>query len=65
MVLSDSIQKDCPDTGRSTVAYIVFYQCGPIYYCTNVPGPVDQYSAESEYNSACTAEMDLSHSQPG
>ena len=28
---------------------------------THVPGPVAKYSAESEYNSACTAGMDLAH----
>ena len=30
MALSDSSCKDCPDTGRDTVAYIIFYQGGPI-----------------------------------
>ena len=32
--------QDCPDTGRSTGAYFIFYQGGPIYHCTHVPGPV-------------------------
>ena len=45
MAFSDSIWQDYPDTGRSTVAYIIFYQGGPIHHGTNVPGPVDQYSA--------------------
>ena len=44
----DSSWQDCPDTGRSTVAYIIFYQGGPIYHGTRVPGPVAQSSAESE-----------------
>ena len=61
MVFYDSICKDCPDTGRSTGAYIVFYQCGPIDHCTHVPGPVSQSSPESDYITACTAVMDLSH----
>ena len=34
--------KDCPDTGRSTVAYIKFYQGGPIYHVTHIPVPVYQ-----------------------
>ena len=34
--------QDCPDTGRSTGAYIIFYQSWPIYHGTHVPGPVDQ-----------------------
>ena len=53
--------QDCPDTGRSTGAYIILYQGGPIDHGTHVPGPVAQYIAESEYNSACTAVMALAH----
>ena len=61
MAFSDSSWKDCPDTGRSTGAYIIFYQGGPIDHGTHVPGPVAQSSAESEYNAACTAVMALAH----
>ena len=46
-----------PDTGRSTGAYMIFYQGGPNEYGTQVTGPVSQSSAESEYNAACTAGM--------
>ena len=53
--------QDCPDTGRSTGAYIIFYQGGPIYHGAHVPGPVAQSSAESEYNATCTAGMALAH----
>ena len=53
----------CPDTGRSTGAYIIFYQCGPIDHGTHVPGPVSQSSAESENNEECTAGMALAHSR--
>ena len=38
--------KYCPDTGRSTGAYIIFYQGGPIDHGTHVSGPVPQSSAE-------------------
>ena len=48
MDFSDSFWQDCPDTGRSTGVYIIFYQCGPIDHDTHVPGPVAQSSAESE-----------------
>ena len=58
---SDSSCRDFPDTGRSTVEYIIFYQGGPIYHGTHVPGPVARSSAESEYNAACTAVMALAH----
>ena len=61
MEFSDSIWQDCPDTGRSTGAYIIFYQGGPIDHGTHVPGLVAKSSAESEYNAACTAGMALAH----
>ena len=59
MDFSDSSWQDCPDTGRSTGAYIIFYQGVSIDHGTHVPGPVSQSSAESEYNAACTAGMAL------
>ena len=40
MVFSDSSWQDFPGTGRSTGAYIIFYQCVPIYHVTHVPVPV-------------------------
>ena len=61
MDFSDSSWQNCPDTGRSTGVYIIFYQDGPIDHGTHVLGPVAQSSAESEYNAACTAGMDLAH----
>ena len=61
MAFSDSIWQDCPYTGRSTGAYIIFYQGGTIDHGTRVPGLVAQSSAESEYNAACTAGMALAH----
>ena len=57
MDYSDSSCQDCPDNGRSTGAYIILYQGGPIDHGTHVTGPVAQSSAESEYNAACTAGM--------
>ena len=61
MAFSDSSWQDCPDTGRSIGAYIIYHQGGPIDHGTHVPGPVAQSSAESEYNATCTAGMDLEH----
>ena len=58
---SDSSRKDCPDTGRSTGAYIIFYQGVPIDHGTHVPGPFSKSSAEGEYNAACTTGMTLAH----
>ena len=42
MAFSDSSWQDCPDTGRSTGEYIIFYQGGPIDHGTHVPVPVSQ-----------------------
>ena len=61
MAFSDSSWEDFPDTGRSTGAYIIFYQGGPIDHGTHVPGPVAQSITEREYNSACTSVMALAH----
>ena len=61
MAFSDSSWQDCTDTGRSTGSYIIFYQGGPIDHGTHVPGIVDQYITESEYNAACTSGMALAH----
>ena len=44
---SESSCKYCPDTVRSTGAYIIFYQGGPIEHGTHVLGPVAQQIAES------------------
>ena len=61
MDFSDFSWQDCPDTGRISGQYIIFYQGGPIDHGTHVPGPVAQYSADIEYNAVCTAGMALAH----
>ena len=61
MAFSDSSWKYFTETGRSTGAYIIFYQGGSIDHGTHVLGPVAQSSAESEYSAACTAGMALAH----
>ena len=61
MYFYDSSWQDCPDTGRSTGSYIIFYQGGTIDHGTHVPVPVAQSSAESEYNAEFTSEMALAH----
>ena len=45
MDFSGSSWQYFPDTGRSTGAYIIFYQGGPIDHGTHVPGTVTQSSA--------------------
>ena len=61
MGFSDSSWQYCPDTGRNTGAYIIFYQGRPIDHVTHVPVPVSQSSAESYYNAEFTAGMALAH----
>ena len=61
MDFSDSSWKYFSDTGISKVAYIIFYQSGPIYHGPHVPISVAQSSTEIEYNAAFTAGMDLAH----
>ena len=46
MAFSDSNWKDFPDNCRSTVAYIIFYQGGPIDHDIHVTVPVAQSSSE-------------------
>ena len=62
MYFYDCSWQDFPDTGRSTGAYIIFYQGGPIDHGTNVTVPVAQSSSESDYNTACTSGMTLAYS---
>ena len=59
MMLYDFISQHFPDTGRSTGAYIVFYQGGTIDHCTHVPDPVAQSSTKNEYNTAWNTVMDI------
>ena len=40
IAFSDSIWQDFPDTGRSTVVFIIFYKGGHIEHGTHVPGTV-------------------------
>ena len=42
MAFSDSSWQDSSDTGRSTGAYNICYEGGPIDHGTHVPGPVAQ-----------------------
>ena len=40
---------------------MIFYHSGPIHHCSHVPGPVAQYSAESNHNAASTTGMPIQH----
>ena len=60
-IFSDASWQDCPDTGRSTIGYLIFSQGGLIEANSSVPVPVAMSSAESEYMGACTAAMAGAH----
>ena len=45
MAFSDSSWQYFPETNRSTGAYIIFYQDGPIGHGTHVPVPVSKSRA--------------------
>ena len=44
LMFYDSSWQDCPDTGRSTVAYIIFYQVRPMKHGTYISVPFAQSS---------------------
>ena len=58
---SDSSWQDCPDTGRSTGGYLIFYNGNLIDAHTSMPVPIAMSSAEAEYMSACNLCMKLAH----
>jgi hypothetical protein len=57
IAFSDASWQDCPDTGRSTIGYLIFYQGGVVAATSSVPRPVAMSSAEAEYMAACAASM--------
>ena len=61
MDFSYSIWKDFPNRVRSTGAYIISYQGGPIEHGTHVTGSFAWPGAEREYNVACTVGMALAY----
>ena len=61
MNFSDSSWKFFQTIAELPNSYIPFYQGRPIDHGTHVSVPVAQWSAESEYNAACTEGMALAH----
>jgi hypothetical protein len=59
--LSDSSFHDCPDTGRSTGGYDLFYQGGVVDCTSTVPIPVALSTAESESNMGALASRAMAH----
>ena len=59
--MTDSSFQDCPDTGRSTTGYKVFYRGSMCEANSSVPVPVAMSSAEAEYMGASNAATTLAH----
>ena len=59
--MHDSSWQDCPDTGRSTGAFLNFFQGGVVDFNSFLPTPVSMSSAEAENNSGAAACMSMSH----
>jgi hypothetical protein len=60
-VFSDASWQDCPDTGRSTVGYMIFYNGALIEANSTMPTPIAMSTSEAEYMAACSATMATAH----
>ena len=60
-IFTDASWQDCPDTGKSTVGYMIFYHGTLIEANSTVPTPVAMSTAEAEYMGACCGTMAASH----
>lgn len=58
---TDASFHDCPDTGRSTIGHLIFYNGALIDANSSLPTPVAMSSAESEYLAACNGAMAIAH----
>ena len=61
IVFSDASWQDCPDTGRSTVGYMIFHHGALIEANSTMPTPVAMSTSEAEYMAACSAAMATAH----
>ncbi|KAI2502001.1 Mitochondrial protein [Fragilaria crotonensis] len=60
-VFSDASWQDCPDTGRSTVGYMIFHNGALIEANSTMPTPIAMSTSEAEYMAACSATMATAH----
>ena len=61
ITFTDSSWQDCPDTGRSTTGYKIFYRGSYVEGNSSIPVPVAMNTAEAEYMGACNACMAMAH----
>ncbi len=58
---SDTSWQDCPDTGPSTVWYMIFHNGALIEANSTMPTPIAMSTSEAEYMAACSASMATAH----
>ena len=61
VIFTDASWQDCPDTGRSTIGYMIFYKGTLIEGNSSVPTPIAMSSSEAEYMGACCGAMSGAH----
>ena len=61
IIFSDASWQDCPDTGRSTVGYMIFRNGALIEANSTMPTPIAMSTSEAEYMAACSATMATAH----
>ena len=60
-VFSDTSWQDCPDTGRSTVGYMIFHNGALIEANSTMPTHIAMSTSEAKYMAACSASMATAH----
>ena len=56
-IFSDTSWQDCPDTGDSTVGYMIFQNSALIEANSTMPTPIAMSTSEAEYMAACSTSM--------
>jgi hypothetical protein len=60
-VFSDASWQDCPDTGCSTVGYMIFHNGALIEANSTMATPIAMATSEAKYMAACSASMATAH----
>lgn len=61
IVFTDGAWQDCPDTGRSTTGFLIYYQGGVIEANSSLQVPVAMSSCEAEVMASCSGCMAAAH----
>ena len=61
VVFTDASWQDCPDTGRSTTGFLIFYQGGVVDANSMLQIPIAMSSCEAEVMASCSGCMAAAH----